>query len=353
MKITDCIYFYLGQQGGIRSWSNSIVIKGDKTILIDPGSNIEYHLADLTWAMAEDEADITKIDEIWLTHGHPDHAEAAEVLSKRYKIKKVKCHYLAGNALGGSGVMSKFLIVFLKEAIRGKKIVKTPPFFGGKVLLRILFSSPKKVFQVILWIMARIMEAIFGKWLPASNLEVFDEEEIIKISPEIKVIFFPGHTPEEIGFWLEGEKALIIGDLINTGFNRGTMPAINNPRGNFNDALSSVKKMSALPIEILIPAHGIPIRGKQIIEMLFRKLITRMERHRELVKKRVEEKPRLKYELDELSGLVLSDLPPRGISNAEKKQYLSAVCDSLGYYDDGNGKNGKSGDNNKNNNKKP
>ncbi len=364
MKLTDHIYFYPGQQGGVRSWSNGIVVKGEKdektfSILIDPGSNIEYHLADLVWAMAEDEIDISKIDEIWVTHDHPDHAGSVGVLSERYKIKKVRCHHLAGDILGGSEAMKKFLIPFFKKAVKGKKIVKSPPFFGGKILLKILFSSPKQVFHVILWIIVRIMEAIFGKWLPVLNLEIFDEEETIKINPNIQILFLPGHTPAEIGLWIDDEKALIIGDLINTGYNRETIPAINNPQGNFNDALASAKKMSSLPIEILIPAHGIPIRGRQIIEVLLRKLITRMERHRDMVKKLVEERPRLKYELDELLVLVLSDLihlTPRGISHSEKKQYLASICDSLGYYDNGNGKNGKNGNgssNHKNNNKKP
>lgn len=344
MRITKYIYFYPGLQGGIRSWSNSIVIKGEKTILIDPGSNISYHLDDLTQAMAQDDLDISKVDEIWLTHGHPDHAEAAGILSKEFK-SKVRCHYLVGDVLSGSEVMRQFLIFINKELVKGKKIIKTP-FFWRKIGLKLLVLTP----WIALKVATFIMEKIWGKWLPAQNLEVFDEEETLKVSPEVRIIFLPGHTPEEIGFWIEEEKILIIGDLINTGFNRETIPAINNSRGNFGDALSSIKKINSLPVEILIPAHGFVLRGEEIIKAIFRKLIIRMELHREKVKEEVEKAPELKYDLDRLSRIVLNDLP-RIISNAEKKQYLVTICENLGYYNNGNGKKGKNG-NGKNNHQK-
>ena len=335
MKITNRIYFYQGLQGGVRSWSNTIVIKGEKTILIDPGSNIEYHLADLVRAMVEDEIDVSKIDEIWLTHGHPDHAEAAEVLSRRYKIDKVRCHYFVGEILGGPEVMKKFLIYINTKIVKGKKTAKKP-FFWRKIGLKLFVIAP----WIALRIAVFVTERIWGKWLPVSKLEVFDEEETIKINPDVQIIFLPGHAPDEIGFWIEDEKALIIGDLINIGHNRETIPALVSPQGNFGDALSSVKKMSNLPVEILIPAHGFVLREKQIIQALFRKLITRMERHQEMVKKLVKENPRLKYNLDELSRRVLSDLPII-VSNAEKKQYLASICENLGYYGNGNGHNGQ------------
>lgn len=339
MKITNSVYFYQGLQSGIHSWSNSIVINGKKRILIDPGSNMKYHLKDLVGAMNEDGIDISKIDEIWLTHAHPDHAGSAGTLVKQFNIKKLRCHFKAGGFLSSSAVTKKFLIYFTKEVVRGKKIVRTP-FFWRKALLKILISLPRRIFDVVLWFLVFGMEKIWGKWLPVFNLEVFDKEEIIENQPDIQILFLPGHAPEEIGFWLKDEKVLIIGDLINTGYNREIIPALVTPQSNFGDALFSIKKMSNLPVEILIPAHGFFLRNKEMIGRIFEKIISRMEKHQKMVKEEVEKNPRLKYELDELSKTVLYDLPLI-ISHSEKKQYLVAICDNLGYYNNKNNKNNK------------
>lgn len=329
MRITDKVYFYQGLQGGARSWSNSVVIKGKKNILIDSGPDLKNHLNDLFGAMAEDGIKISEIDEFWYTHGHPDHAGSAGVLSKEFK-RKVRCHFLAQDVLESHPVMRKFIIYLIKEAIRGKKIIKTPFFrgFWRKFGLKLLITAPFS--WITLKIAAIIMARRWGKWLPVLALEVFDEEELIEINPDIQILFLPGHTPEEIGFWVANQKTLIIGDLISvTSLWREKIPILNNPNSNFRETLSSLKKIVNLPIEILIPGHGFFLRGERLIKDHLTKMIISMERHRERVKELIEKNP--KINIDELLEIVFRDLPSIA-PDREKKNYLVAILDDLGYY---------------------
>lgn len=334
MKINDNIYFYQGLQGGARrSWSNNVVIKGRKNILIDSGTNIENHLDDLFQAMAEDGINISEIDEFWYTHGHPDHAGSAGVLSKRFK-RKVRCHYRAQDVLEGSPLIwKKFLMDLNKEAVRGKKIIKTPSFWK-RAGLKLSISAPFS------WLFFKVatffLERAWGKWLPVSGLEVFDEEELIRTKPDIQILFLPGHTPEEIGFWIKEQKVLIIGDLISmTTLWREKMPILNNPNSNFSAGLSSLKKIVNLPIEVLIPGHGLFLTDRKMIKDILKKIIASMQRHRKHVKRLIEKNH--KINIDELSEIVLKDIPSIA-PDREKKNYLIAILDDLGYYQENNSK---------------
>lgn len=328
MKITENVFFYQGLQGGVRrSWSNSVVIKGKKTILIDSGSNLKDHMEDLFNAMLEDGIKIQDIDEFWYTHGHPDHAGSAGVLSKQFQ-KKIRCHYKAQDILEGSPAMKKFLISFSEGAVRGKKIVRTPTRWR-RFALKI--STYGHFFSWLVFeFSAFLLKIVFGEWVPALGLEVFDEDkEIIKIEPDVQILFLPGHTPDEVGFWIESQKTLIIGDLISvSSLWREKIPILNSPKSSFSDTLNSLKTILDLPMEVLIPGHGFLLKN-HMIKNLLRRMVANMERHRDLIKKLIEENPKIKP--DELSEKVLKDLP--SISpNTEKRNYLEAILDDIGYY---------------------
>jgi glyoxylase-like metal-dependent hydrolase (beta-lactamase superfamily II) len=340
MEITPHVYFYQGLQSGVKSWSNTILIIGEKKqILVDPGSNIQSHLNDLTRAMAEDEKDISKINEIWLTHIHPDHAELAGLLLKMYKIEVTRCHSRAGDVLKDPEPIKKFFLEinnpFVKLPSAQRKKIAQNPFFWRRIGLRILFFLP----WAALKLGAFIMERIWGKWLPASNVQVFAKEETVENNPDIKVLFLPGHCPDEIGFWIEKEKVLIIGDLINISQNREVAPSFPSPQSNFQDAISSLEKIRGLPIEILIPAHGHPIfsRDGAYIKKLLTKIINRMECHRKRVKEVLEKEPDIN--IDQLCSKVLNDLPTF-IATPSRKQYMVSILENVGYYKNGNGDNG-------------
>lgn len=330
MKITANVYFYQGLHGrSRRGWSNSVLIKGEKIrILIDSGSNIKNHLQELAGSLTEDGVEILEIDEFWYTHGHPDHAGSAGTLSKQSK-KKVRCHYLAEQIFKSPAVMKEFLRYFYKKEMWRKQILKTTSL-RDRTILRLYFFRPFSwlIFKIAIF----ILEKIWGEWLPVFQLEVFDEEELIEINPNVKILFLPGHTPEEVGFWIESQKILIIGDLINvTSLWRQTLPILNNPNSNFGQTLFSLEKIAKLPIEILMPGHGLFLQGKGLINDLLRGMIETMNYHRQRVKEELAKNP--KINIDELSKIVFKGFLGTA-PDQDKKDYLVAILDGLGYYEE-------------------
>ena len=82
MRIGDGIYWYPWQGRGNNC--NSILLKGKKTVLIDPGHIYnefrESCLEQLARQAAADGFDLKDVELILCTHGHPDHVEAAGIL---------------------------------------------------------------------------------------------------------------------------------------------------------------------------------------------------------------------------------------------------------------------------------
>ena len=83
MLLWDDIYYYqkpagLDFSGEINS--NTVIIKGNKHILIDPG--ITKRWGELRELIVADGLDPADIGVVFCTHSHPDHAEAACLVAK-------------------------------------------------------------------------------------------------------------------------------------------------------------------------------------------------------------------------------------------------------------------------------
>lgn len=76
----------------------------------------------------------------------------------------------------------------------------------------------------------------------------------------IKVISTPGHTPNHISLYIEDEKTLIAGNLLNIQLN---LLELTNKDLNFDNEtyLKSVRKVSKLPIDKIISYHGGMLEG--------------------------------------------------------------------------------------------
>ena len=78
----------------------------------------------------------------------------------------------------------------------------------------------------------------------------------------LEVIHTPGHTPGSICLYQDG--ILFSGDTVFAGGNIGRTDL----GGNSKDLLSSVKKLSRLPVEIVYPGHGESIQNNAKEEIL-------------------------------------------------------------------------------------
>jgi hydroxyacylglutathione hydrolase len=188
---------------------NTYFLHGQKRILVDPG---HHHL----FQSVEDHLShlslsVQDIDVVIITHAHPDHMESAQ-------------RFIETNALVA---MHQLDMEFVREM--------TPHYTA---------AFENRGFE------PHIM-------LQEGDLQIGDIG--------LQVLHTPGHSPGSICLYWAEEKALITGDLIfNQGIGRTDLPG-----GNGHALKESIKKASALDVEILLPGHGDFIRGRDAVRKNF------------------------------------------------------------------------------------
>jgi len=195
MKLTNNLYFY-PEKGMLDC--NTYVIKGDLSIIIDPG--LTQFLPALIQDLRNDGIDPKDIDIITNTHLHGDHCWANEAF-KEISEAKILSHPL-------------------QKRFHDITVIKTSKFFG---LQPVEFKE--------------------DGYLDDNRLSTGDME--------FELIHSPGHSPDSISFYCKQERVLICGDVIfaqNTG-------RVDLPGGNADELKQSIEKLSQLEIEYLLPGH--------------------------------------------------------------------------------------------------
>lgn len=148
MKISEHVYFYQAEETypelklkkyerQIRP-SNSVVIKDEYQILIDPGFLIENKLDNLIRKLAEDNLDLKETKEIWLTHFHYDHAQAVKKLVD-FTRAKICCHELAKDFLENP-MTPENLISLIEKASSNEDLSTLPRCISSSWPAREIFS---------------------------------------------------------------------------------------------------------------------------------------------------------------------------------------------------------------------
>ncbi len=177
---------------------NTYVIKGNPTIIIDPGS--PQILTSLIQYLQQDGIEAKGIDIITNTHLHADHCGANEAF-KQISGAKILSHPL----------QKQFYDVAVTETSR---------FFG----------FPPIGF-------------VADNYLDSNKLDTGNIE--------LELIPSPGHSPDSICFYSPKDKILICGDVIFTGnIGRADLPG-----GNTDELKHSIEKLSQLEISYLLPGH--------------------------------------------------------------------------------------------------
>ncbi|MDR1872651.1 MAG: MBL fold metallo-hydrolase [Deltaproteobacteria bacterium] len=218
MQLADGVYFY-SSPGGLDFsgdiCSNTIVIKGRRLVVFDPGT-LKY-LPSLLEKMVADGLNPADIESIFLTHSHPDHLEAAPAIAANYRARIY---------------MSRVEREFLKDA---KDI-----FFA-----KYLYPGPNVVFETC-------------------------EEGVMVVSGlELKLILTPGHTPGGFSIYWPVGKILMTGDI----YFPGTIGAINLFGGSPAEMYKSVARLRDLGgVEKVLCGHGPAIVDRDMVIQNYRAL---------------------------------------------------------------------------------
>lgn len=204
MKLQDGVYRY--REKGVLD-ANTYVIRGEQTVLIDPG--LGNYLGLLLKEMQEDGIAPKEVDVIAITHLHPDHCDATAAL----------------------------------KDVSGAKVA--------------VHSSQWEYRDMLLEAASRVLG------IEAKKFEVdFVFEDSLEHT-ELRIQHTPGHSPESICFYAVDKKTLISGDLVfDKGIGRTDLPF-----GNTEALINSINTISTLDTELLLPGHGAILKGRSNVKM--------------------------------------------------------------------------------------
>lgn len=210
MKVTDGVYSYVWK-GVFENNCNSFFFGEPLNILFDPG--LKNYTDQLLKNMEADGIDIETISFVINTHSHPDHIEG--------NLNFTKYDIPAG--------MHKDEISFLHET--GADFFK---------MLGMDFSE--------------------------FRYEIELEEGFLKIGEtELQVFKTPGHSPASVCIYWPEKKALVCGDLVfDKSFGRFDFQG-----GDAVQLKESIKRISQLDIEYLLPGHMEIISGSENVRKNF------------------------------------------------------------------------------------
>lgn len=224
MQLTEKIYGYLWQGRGNNC--NSYLFAGEKIVLIDPG-HIRNEFREncyefLKQGMANDGFDMKDVDLVLLTHGHPDHCEAAAAVKENGKAS-------------------------------------------------VALHNAEEEHMVML---ARLYEQMIGKKPDYPEVDIYLQEGELKLGDTdmVQVIATPGHSPGSVSFYFPEEKALVTGDAVFAS----SIGRTDFPGGSMETLGQSINKLASLDdVEWLLPGHMQFVKGKEEVKKNFN-LIERM-----------------------------------------------------------------------------
>ncbi len=208
MKISEGLHAFVWRDPTANN-ANTYLINGSKKILIDPGH--DHLFGNVKDHLSKLSITPQDIDLIILTHGHPDHVEAVHAFSN-----------------------SRALIALYETELDFVK--KLAPHYG--TAMGITDFEP----QILL-----------------------REGELLLGDMKFQVIHAPGHSPGSICLYWPQEKALFTGDVIfYQGIGRTDLPG-----GDGQALKESIRRLSRLEVEHLLPGHGEAVSGRELVKKNF------------------------------------------------------------------------------------
>ena len=207
MLVFDDIHVFLWNHPTANN-CNTYFIDGPKKILIDPGHyHLLSHVRDNLALLSLSPYDV---DVVLITHGHPDHLEGARSFKDTPALRaihKIEWDFITQQARHG-------VRVELSE-------------FEPDVLLQ--------------------------------------DGDLVVGDHLFKVIHTPGHSPGSFCLYWPDRKALFTGDVIfNQGVGRTDLPG-----GDGSALKESIRSISLLEVDYLLPGHGPIVSGSDLVRSNF------------------------------------------------------------------------------------
>jgi glyoxylase-like metal-dependent hydrolase (beta-lactamase superfamily II) len=209
MKILDNLHAFVWSNPTSNN-CNTYLIDGEKRILVDPGHHHLFsHVRDGLTGLSLSPQDI---DMVIFTHGHPDHIESIKIFADTSTIIAVHEAEMA----------------FIREVAQHYGEALGISHFEPQILLR------------------------------EGDLKVGDLT--------FRVTHTPGHSPGSICLYWPEKKVLFTGDVVfNQGIGRTDLPG-----GNGQELKESIKRISQLDVDYLLPGHGDIVSGADGVKNNFK-----------------------------------------------------------------------------------
>lgn len=231
-KILDNIYLL----EEIKGCNVYLLVGKDELTLVDTG--LKGQLEKIESQLQQEGYSLSRLKKIILTHVHRDHSGSANELAER-AIARVYAHQA--------------------EA----------PYLEKKETLP--YSS---IFQMIIW---GIEKRFLPQTPPCPVDKKLEDGDVVDVLGGLRAVHTPGHTPGSLSLYQPERKILFCGDAL---FNQNPVTGKKGLRlplpvstTDKKEALESVKKLSELPVEVILFGHGAPLleKGTEKIKSLGKK----------------------------------------------------------------------------------
>jgi glyoxylase-like metal-dependent hydrolase (beta-lactamase superfamily II) len=223
---------------------NCYLLADPPVTLIDPGMLLPGSLEQLAALLADHGRQFSDVEQIVITHAHPDHFGAAAAVAARS----------GGHIVCGVPEMTSLL---------------GPPDPGPLVDYLVRLGVPKPVLPTLVG--TRGLAGLIGWADPRDVVGVADGATIVAGGRQLQALVTPGHAAGHLSLWDPGAGVLFSGDhllarIIPTTSLGIEDPRDRDPRGGLVDYLAGLPRFTGLDPAVILPGHGRPFTNMDALE---------------------------------------------------------------------------------------